>query len=84
VGAKAAVGVKAKTSDPSLYFAETSVGEQVRGGIAIGPQETRKLKFSVKSRSGALEGKYGVTVYCIEDGKVEGAEETVFIDLTEE
>jgi hypothetical protein len=77
------VGVKAKTSDQSMFFTETYSGEYFRGGITIGPQETRKLRFDVKSKAGSLEGRYGVTVYAIEDGKVEGVEDTLFIEVEE-
>ncbi|MFH1403178.1 MAG: hypothetical protein ABIH11_02795 [Candidatus Altiarchaeota archaeon] len=75
------VSVKAKTTDNSMFFSTTYSGDYLKGGILIGPQESRKLNFDVKSKAGSLEGRYGITVEAVEDGSVEGAAETVFINV---
>ncbi len=75
------LGIKAKTTDKNIFFTETYSGDYMRGGITIGPQETRKLKFDIKSKDGSLAGKYGIVISAVEDGKIEGSESTVFIDL---
>ena len=77
------VYVEAKTYDNNFLFTHTDDKIASKRDILVGPKESRKLSFEVRPLSGALPGKYRIDVKAREKSYAEGAQDTVYIKITE-
>jgi hypothetical protein len=77
------INIEAVTFDDSFLFTDTDSKKAAKQDIAVGPQETREIKFKVKASSDALLGKYRVDVTAREKLYSEGAKDTVYIRVLE-
>lgn len=77
------VYVEAKTYDNNFLFTDTGDKIASKRDIIVGPKESRKLSFEVRPLSGALPGKYRIDVKAREKSYAEGAQDTVYIKVSE-
>jgi hypothetical protein len=65
--------VTGETYSKNLLFEDSSAQKYGSESIGIGPQETRKLKFKVKSKPEIIEGTYNIEFTAVPAGEVVGA-----------
>jgi hypothetical protein len=77
----ATVTFKAQTTDRNIYFEDSNSQTYGSASISIGPQETRKIKLKVKTKTEALEGQYTLDFSALPQGEDKGPETRVTLTV---